>query len=71
MRMRIDKIAITLMEALAATIFLLALVFLGESRKISSKLEELEESSLRACKMGAYGQIRKRRKSSSLYAIWE
>jgi len=42
--------------------FLLTLVFLGKSRKISSKLKELKESSLRACKMSAYDQIRKRRK---------
>jgi len=42
--MGIDKMAITLMEALAATIFVLTIVFLGKSRKASSKLKELEES---------------------------
>ena len=41
--MGIDKMAIILMETLAATIFLLTIVFLGKSTKISSKLKELKE----------------------------
>ena len=44
--MEIDKIAMTLMESLAATIFLLTLLFTKQSRKISNKLKGLKESSL-------------------------
>ena len=46
MQLGIDKIAITLMESLAAAIFLLTLVFIEQSRTISTKLKRLKESGL-------------------------
>lgn len=48
MQMEINKIAIALMESLAAIIFLLTILFTKQSRKISNRLKELKEPGLRS-----------------------